>query len=248
MSWTKGARVLLFAIGMATASSALAGTIVIRASGPSARSYPPGRSLADGQKIALRAGDTMTLLDTRGTRTLSGPGSFDVGASARAAAAPSALAALIGNAGARQARTGAVRGGEGGPMKPTSLWYIDVAHGGTVCVKDLTRATLWRGDMATPATLTIAQGGQSVPVAFAAGQALRAWPAALPLATATDYRLSLGVAARATSVRLVMLDTKSDAPEDVAAALLARGCQAQLDLLVEAGKPTPDTPPAAAAF
>ena len=247
MSWNKLLRRALFGLGLAISSAALPGTIVIRASGPSASAYPAGRALPDGQRIALRAGDTLTLLDARGTRVMSGPGNFDVGALARTTTAPSALAALIGNAGTRQVRTGAVRGGVSGPSKPTSLWYIDTARSGTVCLKDMTRATLWRASMAEAATLTLSARAQSVPVVFAGGQVVRAWPVAeLPLSGDTEYRIAAPGAARPATIRFALIDARSDAPDDIAAALIAKGCRAQLDQLVEAGRSAPETPAAAA--
>lgn len=51
--------------------------LVVRSGGPSAAQYPAGRSLKTGEPIRLKAGDTLVLLDSRGTRTLRGPGTFD---------------------------------------------------------------------------------------------------------------------------------------------------------------------------
>src|SRR3546814_5129296 len=59
-----------------SAAAAAAEGLVVRASGPSAKSYPAGRKLADDARITLQANDSLVLLDNRGTRTLRGPGIF----------------------------------------------------------------------------------------------------------------------------------------------------------------------------
>lgn len=237
MSWTKALKLSAAALAMTTASAALAGSIVIRSSGPSAKAYPVGRSLSDGSRVALKAGDTLVLLDAKGTRTLSGAGSFAVGGSAQGAATSSAFAALIGNSGTRQVRTGAVRGTGTTSPRVASLWYVDTSKSGTVCLKDMTRATLWRADMTKPVTMTLSHMGKSVPLSFSAGQAVKTWPVAdMPLMAGGEYRISAEGGASATVIRIASFPTASTAPEDVAGALIGQGCTAQLDALVEAGK------------
>ncbi len=237
MSWTKAIKLSASALALTTASAALAGTIVIRSSGPSAKAYPVGRSLSDGSRVALKAGDTLVLLDAKGTRTLSGAGSFAVGSSARGAATSSAFAALIGNSGTRQVRTGAVRGTGAAAARVASLWYVDTSKSGTVCLKDMTRATLWRADMTKPVTMTLSHMGKSVPLAFSAGQAVKTWPVAdVPLMVGGDYRISGPGVAVPTTIRVAAFPSTSTAPDDVAGALIGQGCTAQLDALVEAGK------------
>ena len=238
MSWTSALKLAASLAAIGYAGTAIAGTIVIRSSGPSAKIYPAGKSLADGQKVVLKAGDMLVVLDPRGTRTLSGTGSFNVGGSATATAAPSTFAALIGNSGTRQVRTGAVRGSNTTQPRVASLWYIDTAKSGTMCLRDLSRATLWRASMTTPVTLTLTRvsDGKSVPLGFSAGQAVRAWPMAdLPLAADTDYRISGPGLATPTTLRLAKVAATTDAVDEVAATLIDNGCKAQLDVLIEAG-------------
>ena len=241
MSWTRAfkvsSKIAASAAAIGAASAVLAGTIVIRSSGPSAKAYPVGKSLSEGQRVALKAGDTLVLLDAKGTRTLSGAGSFNIGTTARGAAAPTAFAALIGNSGTRQVRTGAVRGSNIGPARVASLWYIDTSKSGTVCLKDMTRATLWRGDMTSPVVMTLTHDGKSVPLAFSTGQAVKTWPVAeIPLTAGGEYRISGPGLSVPTTLRVAAFTSTSDAPDDVASALIGKGCSAQLDALVEAGK------------
>jgi hypothetical protein len=235
LSWTKALKIVASTLALGAASASLAGSIVIRASGPSAKTYPVGKSLPDGQRVALKAGDVLVVLDSKGTRTLSGAGNFDIGSTVRGAATSSAFAALIGNSGTRQVRTGAVRGTNVGQPRVASLWYIDTSKSGTVCLKDMTRATLWRANMDTSVTMTLSHGGKSVPLAFSAGQAVKTWPVAeIPLMAGGEYRLSgPGVA---TTLRLATFAPSGDAADEVARTLIGQGCTAQLDALVEAGK------------
>src|SRR5688500_10845380 len=80
------ARLLLVAATAALLAStaSAAAVLVVRSSGPSATAYPPGKALPDTHVLKLKASDTVVLLDSRGTRTLSGPGNFSVSASSGA--------------------------------------------------------------------------------------------------------------------------------------------------------------------
>ena len=80
------ARLLLAAASAAllASTSAAAAVLVVRSSGPSAAAYPPGKALPDTHMLKLKASDTVVLLDSRGTRTLRGPGSFSVSGKRRA--------------------------------------------------------------------------------------------------------------------------------------------------------------------
>lgn len=241
MSWTKTQKVFAGMGALVAASSSMAGTIVIRASGPSAKAFPVGKALAEGQRVALKTGDTLVLLDPKGTRTLTGAGNFEVGTATKGAEAPSAFTALIANAGTRQVRTGAVRGANASPVRVASLWYIDISKGGTVCLKDPSKANLWRADMSQPVTVTLSGAGIVVQLAYGVGQAVKPWPIAdMPLEMNTQYRISAAGMASPTVIRFVPFTEMSPAPDDIAKGLIERGCSAQLEVLVEAGK-SPET-------
>ena len=55
---------------------ALAVPMVVRAVGPSAAIYKPGQKLSETATMVLKSGDTLTVLDAKGTRSFTGPGSF----------------------------------------------------------------------------------------------------------------------------------------------------------------------------
>ncbi len=223
------------ALALGAAGAAAAGTIVVRAVGPSARDFPPGKAVA-GTRVSLRAGDSLVLLDGKGTRTLSGPGTFVLGAATSISAPPSALGALLRNTGTRQVRTGAVRGAGSGEAKSPNLWYVDATRSGAVCLGSTAGATIWRPDMTQPTTLTLkrASDGRTVPLSFAAGQSVRPWPVAdMPIAAGSEYWLSGPGWARPTSVRVETIAADNAQLDGLGAALIAKGCTGQLDLLVD---------------
>src|SRR3954469_7184092 len=154
-------------------SAAAADILVVRSVGPSARSYPPGRHLPENARLTLQAADQLILLDGRGTRMLRGPGTFAAGAAQVASAQPVQTQ--------RRARIGAVRGVEGGPLRPPSLWHVDIARSTDVCVADPSTLTLWRADTtsALPLTVTRVSDGASRRVAFEPGASTAPWPADL---------------------------------------------------------------------
>ena len=226
MSWTKIVSLL------ALAAPALAGAqMVVRATGPSAAAYPPGKKLGPAARLRLRVGDQVTLLDAKGTRTLRGPGEF--GVNAPSSPAPSALASLRQNTD-RRVRVGAVRSVPGASAARPSLWMVDVAKPGPVCLPAATGVLMWRGDPTAAATGAVARAGAApVPVAWAAGQSSQPWPAAAPLADGATYRVSIG-AQPPVDVTARLVGAPSTDLEAAAAKLIAAGCAAQLDQLIEA--------------
>ncbi|BAI98664.1 hypothetical protein Sj15T_37320 [Sphingobium sp. TA15] len=216
-------------------AQAAAETMVVRATGPSAATYKPGSKLADGGSIALKAGDVVTLLDARGTRTLRGPGSFNVAAANAAPANSVMLSALLDTKRVRRARTGAVRGsvGEAPPAAPRrpNLWMVDVAQSGTLCIADPASVRLWRADASKPATIGISGEGVQATASFRMGESVAPWPVAAPVREGAAYRLSDG--SRAADVRFALIDPASLGLDGVASGLIAHQCMAQLDLLVE---------------
>jgi hypothetical protein len=224
--------VIALACALGFAGTAAAQTIVISASGPSARSYPAGKMLAPGSRIVLAAGDTLTLLDNRGTRTLHGP--VKASAEATATTANPSFAALVATQNRRRARTGAIRGASV-PPRPSNLWYIDVASEGTVCLPGSSPVELWRPDMEQAASLTVTQeSGPSGTVSFGIGQNAAAWPANVPIAEGRSYVLSGADLARPMHVRFALLPAQPGDPASTYAALATKGCAAQKELLIGA--------------
>jgi len=221
--------VLALAFG---ASAATAAPLVVRSSGPSAPAFRPGTALADDAKIALKAGDTLVILDGRGTRTLRGPGTFSVrAASSQLAETRRAPAQASGT----RARIGAVRGlaGIGESTRNPNIWFIDVARSARICVTDPQSVTLWRGLPREPATMTIAGGGETAKVEWLNNQSTRDWPASLPVTDGAEYTIAASASRPATTLRFVVIASQSAGLEDTASLLIRNGCQAQLDLLID---------------
>jgi hypothetical protein len=230
---------------------AAAETIVVKASGPSAKGYPAGRKLPDTGTLTLKTGDVITLLDGRGTRTLRGPGNFGITAAVGAGAdTRTSLASLLETKRVRRARTGAVRGNgsEGAPApRSPNLWYVDLSQSSTACVADPANVRLWRPGIGQAVTVTVApaKGGAGASVSFATGEAVASWPASLPVVDGAAYRLNWAGLARPVDIRFSVMQAASEGLESMAASLIARQCDAQLNLLAETvalPDPAPQTP------
>ena len=202
---------------------AAANVLVVRSSGPSAKTYPPGHSFADTAQVTLRPGDVMIVLGGQATRTLRGPGTFPV------SAGPAKLA--MANA-SRRGRFSAMRAGDVPPVP--SLWHLDVSQSGSVCVADTGKVQLWRADPSEQVRLTLAPaGGAPRTLDWAAGQAVLDWPKDLPVGAGAAYEVS---ASNSSDKSKLVFASVGAAPQDeqgLAKALIAMGCQNQLDVLLE---------------
>lgn len=213
---------------LAVSSASIATVLVVRAAGPSAKVYPPGKALPESAKIQLQSGDSVMLLNTNGAKTLRGPGTFAV-----AAASGEGLAAAAN----RRARFSAMRSGEV-PLNP-SPWNLDITQSGKICVADSSKLTLWRPTKEDAIKLTIKGSGSEQTLDWPAGKDTMAWPASLPITSGSEYQLTQpdsGDMARVTFVTL------ANPPADrvgTAQSLIANGCNSQLDVLVD-GAPATD--------
>ena len=150
------------AAGCLLAPAVASAGVVVAASGPSARNFPVGKTIGDSERIVLRAGDTLTVLDGNGTRVLRGAGTYlarpagrtqQAGLLRSADPAPHCLAGPH----RRDPRRGRA-------AAPSSLWYVDVGHAGTVCLAGTDRVRLWRPATTGDATYSLradARAGQS---------------------------------------------------------------------------------------
>lgn len=210
------------------ASGAMAGPLVVRAAGPSAASFKPGQRLADGP-ITLKAGDSIVVLDAKGTRSFSGPGSFSLAAPS-AVAQEVAFSDLLVQKPARRARIGAVRAGgqDQGPPTPPGVWALDTRASDTVCAIDPANIALWRADTTAAQTVTVTRDdGASASVMFGAGQAL----ATLPPAVAGKAG-ALTIAGGKAPVTLTVKQIAAAADvEALGVALIEAGCQSQFQRL-----------------
>ena len=236
MRWIEGQTIRRIAFGAvlaASASAAFADSLVVRSVGPSAASYPPGKKVPDGAKLSLKPRDVITLLDARGTRTLTGPGVFNSSAVAAADNGTSVLAALTSERRDRRVRIGAVRQVEGVTDARPDIWMIDVSKPGPVCVTDPGAVVLWRPDpsRAAQGSITQVSGTGSAQLSWTPGQTSQPWPAGLTVTPGGRYRIAQGAAA-AIEVRTIAVSPAPTELPDIAAALIKNGCETQLDQVV----------------
>jgi len=227
LSWGPNSKILrrglIAAALFGLAAPAAANVLVVRSSGPSAASYRAGRSLPDNARITLRAGDMVTILANGGTRTFRGPGTFSP--NMRVASGTTVTSD------GRIARIGAVR--DAGIL-PTGLtiWHVDVAQSGTFCLTNANRVILWRADATAPVRYTITGPGGTRTINWAANEPTFAWPGA-PVANGGTYTITQPGVAVPVTITFRVLATEPRDVEGVASALIANGCQGQLDVLVE---------------
>lgn len=208
---------LAFALG---STAALANVVVVKSLGPSAKAYPPGKTLPPSAKITLQGGDVVTVLGPSAAQTLRGPGSFDAGQVSLASAA------------GQRGRFGALRAAE--VAHNPSIWDIDVAQGGRVCVNEASKLNLWRPDSEADSKVTIrSPDGKSQELSWAAGKALAAWPSAMPVKTGASYQVEWPGTGDSSSLDVVLIQSPPTDLVGAAQVLIANGCQAQLDLLVK---------------
>jgi len=217
---------------MAVPGAALAG-VVVSASGPSAGQYPVGKKIGNSDRIVLRAGDSLTVLDEKGTRVLRGAGTYTLGQQA-GPSRRSTFAVLTEQRSAQRVRTGAVRGeATAAALSPTNIWYVDISRPGKTCLASTDRVRLWRGSAEGDASYTVRGGNGGQTIEFSDGEVLAAWDlVALPVTAGTDYRVS-GPDGDGT-ISFVVLPAVPEEPEDLAAELIANGCTRQLEILSSA--------------
>lgn len=227
-------RLILAGCGIALAMTAVAAdaaVLVVRSSGPSAKAFPAGRALPENQTINLRGNDVVILLDSRGTRTLRGPGSYSTSASV--GGSTSALSALGGQSNARRSRVGAVRGSPTGATSGRNVWQADIGRSGNVCIANPADVGLYRADSdnARRVTLTEVGSNRAATIEFAAGQKNAPWPAALPVAAGSKYQIK--GAGGAVTLHAVPIAPVPAGLEGLAQNLIRNDCQAQLDVLID---------------
>lgn len=183
--------------GMLIAAGTLeanARTLVIHATGPTAKSYPPGRVLDEKIEIFLKQGDRLTLLDDQGTRQLRGPAIVRLDARVKPLAFD--WENLVGSN--RRRTSGGVRslGGSGSSeavAQPQTmqnrLWQIDPTVSGDWCILDDKTVSFWRSDTSVDWKLDIEGGSKLASVVWPRGRDTMDWPKAVPIKTNLKYTI-----------------------------------------------------------
>jgi hypothetical protein len=146
----------------------------------------------------------------------------------------------VSNTGAKNTRTGAVRGGARWD-RPSNPWVLEADRSGTVCFTPARKVSLWMPQInfAYSATLTRLNDNKGVPLPLDPGQRIASWPAAeLPPAPGQSVRINTVSADAGATLTFADVGTVSSDPVDLAEAFIRKGCTAQLDVLLEtAGTP-----------
>ena len=220
--------VLAMALGAVAAEAAV---LVVRSSGPSSKAFPAGKAVPEAQVITLRANDVITLLDSRGTRTLRGPGKFSATASAATSGA-SSLAALTGQNTSRRSRVGAVRRPPSGATAGRNVWQADVGRSGNICVANPSDLGLYRANAAGAERVTVTDGdGKSAVVKFTEGQKNSPWPSDLPVTA--ESRFSVKGSGDPANLTVRWITPVPAGLEGLAQSFIRNDCQAQLDVLID---------------
>ncbi len=212
--------------------------IVVKYEGPNNQNFKPGKKLSSTSKISLKTGETLTVLDERGTRTLRGPGTFSAASAISSSNVSSSnLASLIKTSSVRRARTGAVRGENALQQRLSpNLWYIDVTKSSRLCVPDFQSLQLWRADVsAGQQTLTIASAsGGDATARFGEDRTTVRWPSTVKPVDGGRYSISAPGNGGGVAIEMVKIDvTGEERLDTLASKLFDRGCQAQGELLAE---------------
>ena len=245
MHWTSKRRPQAYVaavVALTLSGTAIAAPLVVRSAGPSAKTFPVGKAVA-GDKIVLKAGDTLVLLDGKSTRTLSGPGTFNA-VETKTAEAGSTLGALMAGGGEKRARIGAVRSvkGDDGSKNP-SVWYVDMNRSSSMCVIDPANVTIWRKDATAEALVTVtAANVTSSPIKFGPGQARSPWPTAVPVTDGGAYKISWDGAKAPTNLKFAVIQPAGTDMQLMVSTFKKAGCDAQLNQVMETAsqaKPAP---------
>jgi len=229
---------LLFGVSASAVSAAPA--VIVKSS---ASQYPVGSKVDDKDKITLENGDSITVLTKKGTRTMKGPGTFEVGARPKSNRAR--FANLTRKRAASRTGTGAVRSAADGvdtprPLSP-NLYYVDVEKPGTVCLYDLAQVRLWRPYNSGIETFQVVDPASedSIDVTFDDGESVAPLdPARMMVAEGENYMIASPTiesdeAAEPVTITFVNLGQDYTRADELASALAEKGCMVQLELMAE---------------
>lgn len=209
-----------------------AADVIVKSSGPSAKTFPVGKKLKSTARITLKAGDTVTILGKSGTRILKGAGTYRVGG--RGASTRVKFADVTRNR--SRARPGVARAGTAEDPFAPNIWFVDVTKSGKMCLADLEDVTLWRPQIKDDQTFVLSRANSefTYPVTFD-GQAntRKVDKSRLALQAGTEYSIKNPAweSSKTATVNFAILGAVPDNPEAMAETLIAQGCTLQLDLL-----------------
>jgi hypothetical protein len=224
---------LALAAALVVARAAAAQVVVLTARGPSSGSFHPGSILPATKVLDLKSGDHLELMDGTGSHVLTGPLVTTAG-HVEAGARTKILQDFLTRQQIRPtvaATRGLVLEPIEGPKTAVELWAVDAGDGGVACVPPGVPPTLTRASRDTPAATRVSNlaTGESRAVDWPAESLRVEWPSGLPIVDGDRFLISL--ADSSTSVLRLRTVDLSSGMQGLAAALLVKQCDAQLDRL-----------------
>lgn len=230
----KASKSALYAVaGIALASmggTAMADVLVTQSSGAIGRELPRGTRLPDDRIITLRAGDSVTVLTSNGTRRFTEPGRYRV-------SGPRQVASGGLN---RQGRNGIARAGiSRGPndLAPISdanrtQWQLDIDQPGTFCIAEGRPVSLWRSNASQAAAVIVtrASTGASMTVTLPAGDFSQSWPDGMEMESGI-YTIQVTGDPVEREIEFVTVDGDLSDPVILGAALMENECSVQLEAM-----------------
>lgn len=213
---------LVSAVAVAALSStaAVASVVVVKSLGPSAKAYPPGKTLPDSASISLKGGDVVTLIGPSSAQTIRGPGNFN------------AKSVTLASAAGKRGRFGALRTAQ--VASNPSIWDLDATQSGRMCISDRSKLKLWRPQSESAVKVNIRSAdGKTQELSWAAGKADASWPAAMPIANTAQYQIEWAGSGDKSDVTFVVVPNPPSDLVGAAQVLIENDCQNQLDLLIQ---------------
>ncbi|MEO1169667.1 MAG: hypothetical protein AAFW97_13250 [Pseudomonadota bacterium] len=230
----KASKSALYAVaGIALASmggTAMADVLVTQSSGAIGRELPRGTRLPDDRIITLRAGDSVTVLTSNGTRRFTEPGRYRV-------SGPRQVASGGLNRQGRNgiARAGISRGVPGlAPIQAANRthWQVDIDQSGTFCIAEDRPVSLWRSNASQAAAVIItrASTGASMTVTLPEGDFSQSWPGGMAM-EAGIYTIQVTGDPVERQLEFVTVEGDVSDPIVLGSALMEHECNVQLEAM-----------------
>ena len=221
---------------------ALAKAVLVSAQGPNASKYVVGSVFPDTKEFDLRNGDVLTILDSKGTRTLRGPFKGRINSTSSTKAAPISLHDVLIASNEKRWRVAALRQlsndattavtEESRKRTPIdNLWRLELGYQGDWCFQNGDDVNLARKDAGLGDELhVIDEAGMARSTRWRAGDASVPWPGDEPPTDGQAYTISTTSSA-SSLVTVHLLDNSVDEVPELAHYFLDHNCFAQLDFL-----------------
>lgn len=205
--------------------------------------YRVGTRIPEADEITLGTGDAVTVLTSRGSRVMKGPGVFVVGANPKANRARFAnlTRERVSQAqGTATVRSAVSEADYDRPLNP-NVYYLDVDKSGPVCLRDLSKVNFWRPYSAEAVTYTLSEAGGdetsqvlslTVPFAKRDNFALVKGDR-FAVEDGASYTISGPQTGTVTSITVIDLQADIKVPDELAEVLYQKGCMTQFELMAE---------------